>query len=337
MPLSFRKPTFCNDRGAAILPTGRPFGRLDPLESGSAGWKARPTASADWQPPRTKWHWVANLRADCQSAPHWIALALALLILAPALCPAQDRTAEALRKGIVEEETNRNLDAAIQSYQSVLAQYDEDRKSAATALFRIAECYRKQGKSTEAIAAYSRVVREFADQARLAEQSRNQLSKTYKIPQPQTAGPIDPATAEARKRYRAILEEEIQDFQKIVDFVHQQVLLGAVAVQDTYDVQADLARLKSRLAAFDAGLIPQAPAGARTPEALAARAQYRALLQTEVDYAAKDLERERERYKLGAESLQSVVDAQHKLAEAKLEMAALEAGLAQPPNPAPAQ
>ena len=99
-------------------------------------------------------------------------LALALLVIAPGFCAAQDRMAETLRKGVIEEDTNGNLNAAIQSYQAVLAQYGEDRKSAATAVFRLAECYRKQGKSKEAIAAYSRVVRDFADQTKLAEPSR---------------------------------------------------------------------------------------------------------------------------------------------------------------------
>src|ERR1039457_5276610 len=97
--------------------------------------------------------------------------------LAPGLCAAQDKMAEALRKGIVEEDTNQNLNAAIQSYQSVVTQYDEDRKSAATALFRLAECYRKQGKNDQATAAYKRVVQEFADQNKLAEQSRSHLPK----------------------------------------------------------------------------------------------------------------------------------------------------------------
>ncbi len=264
-------------------------------------------------------------------------LALAFLISAPAFCRAQDRMAEALRKGIVEEDANHNLDAAIQSYQSVLAQYGEDRKSAATALFRIAECYRKQGKTREAIAAYSRVVRDFADQTKLADQSRNQLSKTYKIPQQPAAGPVDAATAEARRRYRALLEEEIQEFQHNVDFVQQQYRLGAISVLDTYDVQADLARLKSRLAAFDAGLIPPAPPCARTPAALAACAQYRALLQAEIDYATKDLDAEQQKYKLGLDPFQYVVDAERKLADAKLAMAALDGGLAQPPAAAPAR
>ena len=114
--------------------------------------------------------------------------------------------AEALRKGIVEEDANRNLAAAIQSYQSVLAQYDEDRKSAGTALFRLAECYRKQGKNDQAAAAYKRVVQEFADQTKLAEQSRSHLPKGQ-----QTGGADSAGVAEARRRVRGVLEERLKN------------------------------------------------------------------------------------------------------------------------------
>ena len=258
-------------------------------------------------------------------------LAIALLATATGWCAAQDRMADALRKGIVEEDTNRNLNAAIQSYQAVLAQYDEDRKSAATAVFRLAECYRKQGKSQEAIAAYSRVVRDFADQTKLAEPSRNQLSKTYKIPQQQAAGPVDPATAVARRRYRALLQERIQGAETQVNFIHKQYQLGAVSTLATYEQQAQLARFQGQLAAFDAGLTPQLPAGARTLEVLAARAQYKEFLQTEIDYAAKNLDAMHKEYELGTVQQRDVVDAQVKLVDAKLELAAVDAGLAVQP------
>ena len=39
-----------------------------------------------------------------------------------------------LQKGLFEEEANHNLSAAIQAYQSVVSQLDEDRKLAATAV-----------------------------------------------------------------------------------------------------------------------------------------------------------------------------------------------------------
>jgi hypothetical protein len=52
--------------------------------------------------------------------------ALALFFLAVSAAPvrAQGPLAEALRKGVIEEESNQNLKAAIQNYKSVVAQYD---------------------------------------------------------------------------------------------------------------------------------------------------------------------------------------------------------------------
>ncbi len=131
-----------------------------------------------------------------------LTLALMALFVISGAQGAQDPLAETLRKGVVQEETNQNLDAAIQAYQSVLTQFGEERKTAATALFRLAECYRKQGKNDLAMAAYKRVVAEFADQTKLAEQSRTVLARTFKVQTPQAAGATSPQTEEARRRYR---------------------------------------------------------------------------------------------------------------------------------------
>jgi tetratricopeptide (TPR) repeat protein len=164
-------------------------------------------------------------------------------MLAPGLCAAQDKMAEALRKGIVEEDTNQNLNAAIQSYQSVVTQYDEDRKSAATALFRLAECYRKQGKSDQATAAYKRVVQEFADQTKLAEQSRSHLPKAQ-----QTASTVSPGIAEARHQLRAILEEKIRNAEAEME---RAQALGQDAIGVQARGKAQILDLRQQLAAFD--------------------------------------------------------------------------------------
>ena len=122
-----------------------------------------------------------------------------------------------------------------------------------------------------------------------------------------------------------------------MDFIHKKYELGVALVLDVNRVQADLARSESRLAAFDAGLVPPAPAGVRTQAALEARAQYRALLQKEVDFAATEVQAAQRNYNLGKEGLEGVTDAQIKVIEAKLKLAALDAGLEQPPNPAARQ
>jgi multidrug resistance efflux pump len=88
---------------------------------------------------------------------------------------AQQGMSDRLRQGITEEETTQNLQKAIEAYRAVVAQYDQERKVAGTALFRLAECYRKTGRRDQAIAAYQRVVREFPDQAAMVDSSRRQL------------------------------------------------------------------------------------------------------------------------------------------------------------------
>ncbi len=61
----------------------------------------------------------------------------------------------------------------MQSYESAVKLHDKDRQLAATAIFRLGECYRKQGKTNEANAYYKRVITEFADQSQLVELSRS--------------------------------------------------------------------------------------------------------------------------------------------------------------------
>src|SRR5688572_27357283 len=100
------------------------------------------------------------------------------VVIASALrAPAADALTESLQKGLFEEEANHNLDAAIKAYQDVLARADEQRRVAATALFRLAECYRKQGKTNEATAEYRRLLHDYADQSTLATCSRHNLAR----------------------------------------------------------------------------------------------------------------------------------------------------------------
>ncbi len=119
-------------------------------------------------------------------------LTVAFIVCSAALSGAQERLADQLRKGIVQEEASQNLDKAIAAYKAIVAQYDQDRQTAATALYRLAECYRKTGKRDQAVAAYQRVVREFPDQAALVEPSRQQLASAYGITEPKLARSAGP-------------------------------------------------------------------------------------------------------------------------------------------------
>ena len=106
----------------------------------------------------------------------WMALAILLGVGTGTAGAATNEVSALLQQGLFEEEANQNLDAAIQAYQSVIAQTEKNRQFAATAIFRLGECYRKQGKTNEAGAQYQRILRDFADQPELAKLSRQYLA-----------------------------------------------------------------------------------------------------------------------------------------------------------------
>ena len=90
-----------------------------------------------------------------------------LLACLPRSVPGADNLTNVLQNALFEEEANHNLSAAVQAYQTIIARSDEQRKLAATAVFRLAECYRKLGQTNEANVQYRRVLRDFSDQTSL--------------------------------------------------------------------------------------------------------------------------------------------------------------------------
>lgn len=100
-----------------------------------------------------------------------------IFLVAAAVAQAQTNNLTALlQQGLFEEQANRNLDAAIASYASLAKQFDKDRQLAATAVFRLGECYRAQGRTNEAAVHYQRILRDFSDQTVLATLSRQNLA-----------------------------------------------------------------------------------------------------------------------------------------------------------------
>src|SRR2546423_11089465 len=83
-----------------------------------------------------------------------------------AFAAATDLKSE-LQKGLFEEEGNHALNAAIAAYQEVASKFDQNRQLAATAIFRLGECFRKQGSTNEASRYYERILSEFPDQTNL--------------------------------------------------------------------------------------------------------------------------------------------------------------------------
>src|ERR1039457_2435919 len=102
---------------------------------------------------------------------------IGIFLLAAAFAPAQTNNLTALlQQGLFEEQASRNLDAAIADYSTLAGQFVKDRQLAATAGFRLGECYRAQGRTNEAAAQYQRILRDFSDQQTLATLSRQDLT-----------------------------------------------------------------------------------------------------------------------------------------------------------------
>ena len=81
-----------------------------------------------------------------------------------------------LERGIYLEETRGDLDGAIEIYMEILKNHMENRSYAAKALYRIGQCYQKQGRRQDAEDAFSDVVEKFPDQKEMADKAMKLLS-----------------------------------------------------------------------------------------------------------------------------------------------------------------
>jgi ankyrin repeat protein len=151
---------------------------------------------------------------------------------------ATNDLASTLQKGLFEEEANHNYSAAITAYESVVSRFDDNRKLAATAIFRIGEIYRKQGKTNEATAQYQRVLNEFADQSSLAALSRETLrnlgpANTTTAPNSIVASTTAVPTASAESAELAQIQNLIRNSPDLINAPDRngQTLLQTAAAQ----------------------------------------------------------------------------------------------------------
>jgi len=173
-----------------------------------------------------------------------LSLLTVVLALAASVHGATNDLHTLFQRGLLAEEGERNFDAAIASYQSVVAQFDKDREVAATAVFRLGECYRKLGRTDEAMAQYSRVLRDFADQESLVPLSRKNLSKPGgNASGAQTGSPGDSLGEQAR-----LLREEIRVAEEELDSARKQARLNLVSQSDVRAKERDVLRLRRQLA-----------------------------------------------------------------------------------------
>ena len=104
---------------------------------------------------------------------HRIILAslLVTLLLSGSVANAQSLS-ERLEKGIYTEETVGDLAAAMDIYEQIVEDARNDRAVAAEAQFRLGQCLLKKDMREEAMAAFKKVIEDFADQEELVAQAR---------------------------------------------------------------------------------------------------------------------------------------------------------------------
>lgn len=226
--------------------------------------------------------------------------AIVLAVAFASQCAAQDQLSDLLRKAVVEEDVNHNLDAAIKQYRAILDRYRDDRTTAATALFRAAECYRKLGETTEADAAYNQLIAQFPDQTALVDRSR-QLRAT----QPAAKPPIDTT--------------EMQLLHQKYDLAVQHMNQVRHAMELGLESQTELKQAQTAVIRAQLSMLNQ-QAAAVGPAADAQRRQRRVLLEQLVAIAQESLAEEERRFRLGAVGPDAVNQRKSQLLDLQLEL-----------------
>src|ERR1035437_2211022 len=171
-------------------------------------------------------------------------LCVLIFLLAAALAPAQTNNLTALlQQGLFEEQANRNLDAAIEDYAALAKQFDKDRQLAATAVFRLGECYRAQGKTNEAAAQYQRILREFPDQTTLVTLSQQDLTGMGMA--------AEAPAANARQQQKELLAKQIALAEQDLADTQKLVQVGKALPAEVRAAEREVLRLRQQLAALD--------------------------------------------------------------------------------------
>jgi tetratricopeptide (TPR) repeat protein len=102
-------------------------------------------------------------------------LATAIIVLLPSLAPAAASSSELLEKGIYTEETKGDVDAAIAIYQQLLTEAKANQSLAAQAQYRLALCLAKKNRTTEANAAFEKLIAEYPGEKEFVAKARERL------------------------------------------------------------------------------------------------------------------------------------------------------------------
>jgi len=166
-------------------------------------------------------------------------LVLLWLAALPAGAAATDALNEALQRGLLAEEAQRDLPAAAAAYAEAVRAGDDLRAPMATALFRLAESQRRLGQTNEALGHYRRLLREFPDQTNLTSLALRFLPAT-----------VQAASPNPRSEQEQLLVEEIKIAEMQEADVRKRMEAGLAGQDEVFKAQRDVLALKRQLAAL---------------------------------------------------------------------------------------
>lgn len=102
--------------------------------------------------------------------------------LAVATAPGAESAGDRLQKGIYQEETVGDLDAAMKVYQEIVASEKANRPHVAHAKYRLGMCHVKKGEKENAVGTFQGLIKEFPGQTNLLEQARGRLAALGHVP-----------------------------------------------------------------------------------------------------------------------------------------------------------
>ncbi len=189
-------------------------------------------------------------------------LVLLWLTSLPAVAVATDALNEALQRGLLAEEAQRDLPAAVAAYAEAVRAGDDLRVPMATALFRLAESQRRLGQTNEALGHYRRLLREFPDQTNLTSLALRFLP-----------GTVQAASPNPRSEQEQLLVEEIKIAEMQEADVRKRMEAGRAGQDEVFKAQREVLALKRQLAALhpllDVSMTPVAagadPGGTHVP------------------------------------------------------------------------
>ncbi len=138
-----------------------------------------------------------------------------LLMMLPGVRAAESLE-QSFQSALLAKEARRDIDAEIRGFEAVIAQVEAQRAIAATAVFRLGECYRKVGRTNDAVAQYQRLLRDFPGQATLARLSRENLLALGALPR-QAGATNDPSALAAATTPMDEEQAEILRFRTLFD------------------------------------------------------------------------------------------------------------------------